>query len=81
MRHAGIERRNHCGDPSASLGISPADSNARRTAQLPLAVAPLRLRSGLLGLGQDDKVWAGIGEDDSNEEVRCSPPQRKILAF
>ena len=29
------------GAPSASLGISPADSNVRRTAQLPLALAPL----------------------------------------
>src|SRR6478609_1188281 len=34
------------GAPSASLGISPADSNARRTAQLPLALTPLRFAQG-----------------------------------
>jgi hypothetical protein len=46
-----------------------------RTTQLPLALAPLRLRSGSVGVGQDDRVWNGIGEDESVEEISLNLKQ------
>jgi hypothetical protein len=67
-RGHGAERRGPFGVPSASLGISPADSNARRTAQLPLALTPLRFAQGRLDsvrmTGLD-----GVGEDESVEGI------------
>jgi hypothetical protein len=72
----GEKRRDSAEAPLASLGISPADSNVLRTTQLPLALAPLRLRSGSVGVGQDDRVWGGIGEDESVEGISLNLKQK-----
>jgi hypothetical protein len=45
----------------------------------PLVFTPLQLRSGSFGLGRNDRVWGGLGKDDSIEGVPCSQPRNYLL--